>query len=155
MKKIDLSQTISIVANLGFLIGILLLVYELNQNRTAMQAQTRNAIAETLVNLLALEASTPELMAMEAKLEAGEPLTPAEMRMNANMRTAYQRFRENVYYQYRIGLYEESEYTGQREIWARGLNTSEAERNRWCRSRANYSEMYRNEIDSVLDKPCN
>ena len=155
MKKIDLGQTIGIIANLGVLIGILLLVYELSQNRTAMQAQTRNAIAETLVNLLALEASTPELMEMEAKLQAGEPLTPAEMRMNANISSAYWRYRENVHYQYRIGLFDGSEYVGQREIWARSLNTDEIERNKWCRSRTTYSETFRSEIDSVLDKPCN
>jgi hypothetical protein len=39
MKKIDLGQTLSIVANVGVLAGILLLVYELNQTRELAQAQ--------------------------------------------------------------------------------------------------------------------
>ena len=50
MKKIDLGQTLGIVANVGVIAGILLLAYELNQNRQMMQAQTRNAISETIVN---------------------------------------------------------------------------------------------------------
>jgi len=39
MKKIDLGQTISIVANLGVLAGLILLIVELNQNRELAQAE--------------------------------------------------------------------------------------------------------------------
>jgi hypothetical protein len=39
MKKIDLGQTVAILANVGVLAGILLLVYELNQTRELAQAQ--------------------------------------------------------------------------------------------------------------------
>ena len=40
MKKIDLGQAITILANFGVLIGILLLVYELNQIGIAMVGMT-------------------------------------------------------------------------------------------------------------------
>lgn len=55
MKRIDLGQTIGILANLGVLVGILLLVYELAQNREMIRSQTRQSIAELLTNLLAME----------------------------------------------------------------------------------------------------
>ena len=54
MKKIDLGQTIGVLANIGVLIGILLLVYELSQNRQMMKAQTRNEIAQSTYELLTL-----------------------------------------------------------------------------------------------------
>jgi hypothetical protein len=39
MKKIDLGQSVSIIANIGVVAGILLLAYELNQNRELAVAQ--------------------------------------------------------------------------------------------------------------------
>ncbi len=45
MKKLDLGQTTLMLGNLGVILGILLLVYELFQNRQTMEAQTRNSIA--------------------------------------------------------------------------------------------------------------
>jgi hypothetical protein len=45
MKKIDFGQTVSVVANIGVVIGIVLLVYELNQNRQMTAAQTRHEMA--------------------------------------------------------------------------------------------------------------
>jgi hypothetical protein len=41
MKKIDLGQTITILANIGVIGGILLLAYELRQNNSLMSAQAR------------------------------------------------------------------------------------------------------------------
>ncbi len=52
MKTPDLGQTIGLVANLGILVGILLLAYELVQNREIMQSQTRTAIAEGATDFL-------------------------------------------------------------------------------------------------------
>jgi hypothetical protein len=60
-KKIDLGQSIGILANIGVLIGVLLLAYELNQNRRMMRAQTRNSIAETVINLNFDRANSDEL----------------------------------------------------------------------------------------------
>jgi len=37
MKKIEFGQAIAVFANIGVLVGILLLAYELNQNRQMMQ----------------------------------------------------------------------------------------------------------------------
>ena len=48
MKKLDLGQIAHLLGNLGVIVGILLLVYELNQNRSMMPAQTRNSIARRL-----------------------------------------------------------------------------------------------------------
>jgi hypothetical protein len=45
MKKLDLAQTLQLVGNAGVIIGILLLVYELAQNREMMRAQTRNELS--------------------------------------------------------------------------------------------------------------
>ena len=52
MKKLDFGQTLQLLGNLGIIVGILLLVYELNQNRHMMMAQTRNELAQEVTNIL-------------------------------------------------------------------------------------------------------
>jgi hypothetical protein len=59
MKKIDRDQTISLLANIGILIGILLLVFELNQNRVVIEAQTRSAITASIIQLSQMITQTP------------------------------------------------------------------------------------------------
>lgn len=154
MKKIELGQTVTILANVGVLVGILLLAYELNQNRQMMQAQTRNAIAESLSNMLVLQGSTPEYLAMSVKQQAGEALTPEEELMYALNQIAYWRYRENVYYQYRRGLFEEGEYLGQREVWLRAVNTNDRSRSIWCGRRDQQSAAFNAEIDNLMHRPC-
>ena len=153
MKKIDLGQTIGIFANLGVLVGILLLVYELNQNRQMMQAQTRSSISDALVDIQIQLAQNPELADIRMKVAAGEPLTDLEARLFRDLQTGYWRYRDNVHYQYRNGLFEEGEYLALREAWRIALN-SELVRTTWCGRRVRHSPDFAEEIDTLLDEPC-
>lgn len=154
LKKLDLGQGLGILANVGVLIGILLLVYELNQNREMMQAQTRNAISETLVDLLRQEATDPGLLEVGVKRAAGVPLTATEELSALLMEMAYWRYRENVNYQYRNGLFEESEYLAYREVWLRQLNTDEMLREIWCARQGQQSPEFVAEIEAQMERPC-
>ena len=149
MKKIDLGQTIGIVASIGVLVGILLLVYELNQNRQMMQAQTRNAIAQTLIDLQRDQANNSELAGIMVKVAAGEPLSPVEVHQYRASWVATFRYWENVNYQYRNGLYEESEYSAQRRAWSE-IISNPAVLDLWCGRRHRQSEELVAEIDALL-----
>ncbi len=45
MRKINVGQTVGILANVGVIAGIVFLVFELQQNREMMRAQTRNELS--------------------------------------------------------------------------------------------------------------
>lgn len=75
MKKIDRGQTISLLANFGVMIGILLLVFELNQNRVVTEAQTRSAITASIIQLSQMSTQTPMGMTIYEKRLSNEPLT--------------------------------------------------------------------------------
>ena len=154
MKRIDLGQTITILANLGVLIGILLLVYELAQNREMVQAQTRNSVAEMVVNLLALEAGDPGIAEIMVKLGSGRPLTRGEMERFQVLQWAYWRYRENVHYQYRNGLYDEDEYLALRAVWLRDVNADETRRAIYCESLFQRSPALADEINGLMERPC-
>ena len=149
MKKLDLGQTLQLLGNLGIIVGILLIVYELNQNRDLMEAQTRNAIAETIVQILIDEANNLELGEAQLKIQSGESLSPLEERQVGLNQVARFRYWENVYYQYRQGLFDDNEYFGQRESW-RGILSSTRVRGHWCRRLDVHSQEFVAEINSLL-----
>ena len=132
MKKIDLGQALSLFANIGVIAGILLLVYELGQNRQMTEAQIRSASADQLTNILFQDVNTPEMVDVLLKAESGEPLTRREELLFTRRQSAFWRFRENVHYQYRNGLYDENEYLALRSVWVRSLNSDDAQRVDWC-----------------------
>ncbi len=150
MKKVNVGQAMGVLANVGVLVGILLLVYELSLNRQMMRAQTRNAIAETLVSLQLAQATSPELLQIVVKSNAGEQLTPVEHAGLQRLWRAYFRYWENVNYQYRNGLYDDIEYFSQREAWREPLTSNAWVREFWCGRQDVQSPEFYTEITGLL-----
>jgi hypothetical protein len=151
MKKIDFGQTISLFSNIGILIGIGLLIYELNQNRAMTAAEIRNSIAQTTATLIRDEAMNKDILEVSMRGLAGEPLEPLEQEQFELFFAAYFRMWENANYQYRVGLYDAVEYESQRGTWLRLLETPGLRR-LWCsrRGRASISPPFAAEIDNFL-----
>ena len=78
MKKIDFGQTISIVANLGVIAGILLLVLEIRQNNELMSDEAQRARSESIREGFLSMAENGELAAIWVKERSGERLTAVE-----------------------------------------------------------------------------
>lgn len=80
MKKIEPGQLASLIANLGVLLGLLFLAYELNQNNELMEAEAR--LNRTILTIDAWRATSenPELTELREKERRGEPLSSAETR---------------------------------------------------------------------------
>ena len=78
MKKLDIGQTLTILANVGVIAGILFLAVELRQNNDLMTDEAERARAESRRESWALLADNGELAAIMVKERAGEQLTAAE-----------------------------------------------------------------------------
>jgi hypothetical protein len=78
MKKIDLGQTIQILANLGVIAGIVFLGIEVQQNNALLGAQARTSRTQLRVDGLQSVMSNPELLQARLKRREGQSLTPAE-----------------------------------------------------------------------------
>lgn len=155
MKKLDLGQTLGIVANVAVLLGILLLVYELAQNRQMMRAQTRTVISDGLQTFLTAVGSDPQTSSVYVRGNHGEArrfgneLTEAESAQYALLVNAILSYFENVHYQYRNGLYEEFEFNAQREAWRR-VFSQEGFAGVWCLVRHERSPEFAMEVDELL-----
>ena len=78
MKKIDLNQTISILANVGVIVGIVFLAFEINQNSKQLQAQAQFNYMQSRVDVRLQRAYDPEFASFSLKAFSGEKLTEVE-----------------------------------------------------------------------------
>ncbi len=147
MKKLDLGQTIAIVANVGVIAGIVFLAVEVGQNTEMMRSQTRDSITEKQMAFSAWVIGSPELAA--ALTKNLDDLSPSELAMiNYHWAGSFRAW-ENSHYQYRRGLFEEEEFEPRRNTWRRGLRNPNVQA-MWERRRDGYSPAFRAEIDEII-----
>lgn len=150
MNKIDLGQAITIFANFGVLIGILLLVYELNQNRVVTEAQTRSAITASIIDLSEMITQSPMGMTIYEKRLDKEPLTVRELYWQRGASRAVFRHWENVHFQYRAGLFSEEELDTYKVYWRNVARCRPWQQDFWANSKMQFSPHFREEMDSIL-----
>jgi len=150
-----LNKWLTLGANLGVLVGIILLIVELDQNRDMMRAQTRHDLAMGIVDLLQTPANNEQLADVIYRANAGDEITPKEAFQFEIRTNALFRYWEDVHYQYREGLYDDIEFARQREAWKNSFANSRRQGAYWCRVRLLYSPEFMNEMDGLLgDNPC-
>ena len=72
------------------------------------------------------------------------------MAEGGNQRARTVRIWEDEHYQYRMGLYDEAEFTHERENWKAVLRSRPGPIALWCRSSGNYSTEFSKEINGLL-----
>lgn len=150
MSERKRGQWLSVGANVGALIGLLLIVVQLQQNRDLMRAQIRHDLAMGIVELLNTPAADSQLASVLRRGALGEELTPDE-RFQFDLRNnALLRYWEDVHYQYRQGLYDEVEYAAQKRAWGGTLARSVGLVAYWCEVRTLYSPQFMTELDTLL-----
>lgn len=149
-KSDRVHRWLTLAANLGVLVGIALLVVELGQNRITMRAQTRNELSASIVELFGLVADNEQLAGLRRRADAGEELTPDESYRYSIITRAFFRYWENVHYQFRQGLYDETEFSRQKGAWASYAATSPALVAWWCEHREEFSPEFAADFDSIL-----
>ena len=150
MQAENRGRWITVAANLGVVVGLLLLVIEIGQNRDLMRAQIRHELATVIHDQMMAIAQNPQLASVIRRGDAGETLSPDEFAQFRLRQDALFRYWENVHYQYREGLYDEIEFRSHRDAWARYMDSSAGAVSWWCVRRGVYSPAFRDELDGVL-----
>ena len=78
MNKLDLGQTITILANIGVIAGIIFLAIELRQNNALIETQNLYIQYESRSEAVEFVLSDPALAAAVAKTKANQELTDVE-----------------------------------------------------------------------------
>jgi hypothetical protein len=150
MSKDRLIQSISLAANCVTILGLLLVIFQLRQNLTLMRAQVRHELASTIVDLLNSSANNSELASVIRRAGLGEQLTADEQFQFRLRSNAVLRYWEDVHYQYRLGLYDEVEYSRQKAAWKASFASSIGFVTYWGEVRTLYSPLFASEIDRLL-----
>ena len=88
MKKIDLGQTLTILANVGVIAGIAFLAVELRQNNEMMRAQTRGELSRDSVDQIRLNVNDPVFADVLLRGDRGEELSEVEQSQYGRYRAA-------------------------------------------------------------------
>lgn len=138
---------------LGALIGLPLVVVQLQQTREMMRAQMRHDLAMGIVELLNSAAANNQFASVLRRGGAGEELD-ADERYQFRARTnALFRYWEDVHYQYRQGLHDEEEFSKHKEEWRAYLAASKGAVSYWCEVRQLYSPKFAAQMDALLPAP--
>ena len=76
MKKIDLGQAVTLLANFGIIVGIIFLVLELRQNNQVLEFESLRTFNDRAISTIDLQISNPWLNELAFKDRAS--LTPEE-----------------------------------------------------------------------------
>ena len=152
MESDRLNRWLTLGANVGVLIGIILLIVELDQNRDMMRAQTRHELAMGIVDLLQVPANNEQLADLIYRANSGGEITPRELFQFRLRTNALFRYWENVHYQYRVGLYDEEEFSKQRDAWKASITNSALGQAYWCEVRTLYSPEFMSEMNKLLEE---
>lgn len=80
MKNFEPGQLAGLIANLGVILGLLFLAYELNQNNELMEAEARLNRTILAIDAWRATAENPGLTELREKEKRGEALSSAETR---------------------------------------------------------------------------
>lgn len=144
------NRWITLGANVGVLIGIILLIVELDQNRDMMRAQTRHDMAVLAIQRNDAAAADPELLDIMQRARAGESLDELEnLRYRFRTMATFREW-EDVHYQYKLGLFDEEEFAAYSRAWTLMGQGSAGYRRVWCEFRSQTSPDFRAEIDAMF-----
>jgi hypothetical protein len=143
------SQGVQLAANLGVILSIMVLAYQIGEQRELMKAQNRTAAASEVIGLLVSEATDEGLVSAVRRSFDGEELSPDDRFRLDRLNRANFRYWENMHYQYRMGLYDETEFAGSRVVWKSRLSRPGVAAV-WCEVKEQYSAAFVAEVEPLL-----
>ena len=152
MKKIDLGQAISILANIGVIGGIVFLAYELRQNTLATEITAAQNVITNIGSRNIVVIESDEFANVVLRAEAGEPLTPSEtMRLRIFFADALRGW-QSIYVQNRRGALDEAIWRTQLAEMKFTINGYASYRAYWEATKENYSSGFVELVDSLIDR---
>ena len=153
MKKINLGETLTLLANIGVIASIVFLAFEVRQSQLVGRAEARNELARAEQELMIFDLTNEAgfLLLLQQKEELS-----LEQRLKANIWIdMWFRHYENMNYQYRMGLFDEHEYQAKVSEIDDWFEAMPVVHEAFCMRRDYSSPGFLELIEETLDRPCN
>jgi len=104
MNAEKINSWLTLGANIGVVIGLALLVYEINQNTEMMQAQINQNRTDTAISEQQAVFNSDYVPALDVKIRSGEALSDEELIRYEHIFRAFNRNMDNQLWQYSHGF---------------------------------------------------
>jgi len=152
MKKIDLGHTMSTLANIGVLLGIVFLAYELRQNTLATQLSATNAFENSFSQHELFVAGNAEFADILRRGDNGEELTEAEQfRLTVFLRSALRGW-QTQQFQYLNSALDEDIWDGQLQSLRQAIRNSSAVRTFWEQNQDTFTPQFNEMMRDVFSE---
>lgn len=149
MKKIDVGQMITILANLGVIAGIVFLAIEIQQNTRTAQASSYEALTGRIIELNQGSIELPGLGRGTASREAFLELSGSEQQQLRSRTLIVIRYGDLAFYQNELGMLSEDRF----ESLMRPVSNNACNwvfQDVWSSMRQNFVDGYIEYIDGAI-----
>ncbi|MGS2720026.1 hypothetical protein [Paraglaciecola aestuariivivens] len=151
MKNIDIGQTISILANIGVIVGIVFLIFELQQNTQTMRLASAQSYLTGGASLDFQIATNPEFANLLIRGDNKEDLSDGEALQLDRWNYAVFRQWETAHYLHIIDALEDKLWLAYRHEIHKILSRSLGMRLYWIEGKNSFTPAFQQEINKVLD----
>ena len=145
-----LNKWLTLTANIGVVIGLILLLIELRQNTEMMRAQITHSRSETAQSENQAVFNSDHMPAVISKVRSEAELTDVELIRYEFYFRAVNRNQDNVLWQHREGFLGENVPDSVRAVVIAVIASNSTGRQIWERTKSAYSPEYVEFADSVL-----
>ena len=149
MKKPDLGQAVSILANVGVIAGIVFLGYELRQNTRAVNSSALQGIQNQITQVLSLRLDESiAAVNLQAGIDVSE-LSPVDLFRFQTERLIALHALQNLYFQVQEGTYDADRADGWWQMMRNNLEVP-AMREHWENNKVTLAEDFRDFVESEV-----
>ena len=149
MRTERVSGWLSLGANIGVIIGLVLLAYEVNQSTTVAIGAVSQGLTEQSLDFFSLKIDCDAVAKATYKQHLGEELDNYEKFQLGQHQYFNFRVFENAFLQYRRGLYDDSEWEKYQRIIADIFQTNPIARDIWDRTEDQWTAEFFAEVNAI------
>ena len=150
MQKVNISQTVSALANIGVIVGIVFLAVEIGQNTDMMRTQINQSWAELSMNEAEAMYNSPYLPEILTRLRQGEEISGVDRERYNHFLRGFHRNLDNQLRQYREGFLADNIPRSLHGAIMAEIVPMEVAREQWGRTKGSFSDEYVDFVDSLL-----
>ena len=136
--------SIAVVVTLGYL------AIQIRQSTVVARSAVRQGITEMTVYQVSDLVTNRDVAKRFMDAIVGREVDELDsFQLQARCYIEFRRF-ENIHYQYRNGMFDDSEFYAEKSTWKSLINRNKAFARNWCSTRQNYSPEFAAEINNML-----
>lgn len=143
------NRWLGLVANIGVIIGLVLLAYEVNQSTNVAIGAASQGLTEQSLDFFSLKIDSDTVAKATYKQSLGETLDEYEEFQLGQHQYFNFRVFENAFLQYRRGLYDDSEWEKYQRIIAKIFGANPIARDMWDRTEGEWTAEFSAEVNAV------